>query len=97
MADINTERLARLMAAFEHGEVFRSDNPFDVDDPLAFGTSKAAAMCAAFARLAREDTPTSGSPSPEDHHTALIVAGLLQGMWIGYEYGMREIYPQDDE
>lgn len=97
MADINTERLARLMAAFEHGEVFRSDNPFDVDDPLAFGTSKVAAMCIAFARLAREDTPLVEGMPTGDHHTALVVAGLLQGMWIGYEYAMREVYPQEGE
>ena len=103
---INTDRLATLMAAFENGEVFRP-NPFDVEDPLEFGTSKAAQMCAAFARLAREDTPyihdpDSGPPATpheveverkrEAHDTALIVAGLLQGMWIGYEYAHRDVY-----
>jgi hypothetical protein len=89
---IDTDRLARLMAAFENGEVFRDGNPFDVDDPLAFGTSKAAAMCAAFAEMARNDTPRVTGVTAENHATALVVAGLLQGMWIGYEYAHRDVY-----
>lgn len=99
---INTERLATLMAAFENGEVFRP-NPFDVEDPLEFGTSKAAQMCAAFAKLAYDDTPRpereveglASTPTETEtarHEIALVVAGLLQGMWIGYEYAHRDVY-----
>ena len=91
-SEIDTERLATLMAAFENGEVFRSDNPFDVDDPLEFGQTKACAMVTAFAALAQSDTPKLESMTEADHNTALVVAGLLQGMWIGFEYAHRNVY-----
>jgi len=90
-SEINTERLATLMAAFENGDVFRP-NPFDVDDPIGFSETKACAMVTAFAELARRDTPIAEGVSIEDHEAALVVAGLLQGMWIGFEYAHREVY-----
>ena len=83
MADINTERLARLMAAFEHGEVFRSDNPFDVDDPLEFGTSKAAAMCAAFARLARASVDAIVAVDPSLASNAGLVDDAVRVPHLG--------------
>lgn len=97
MNGINTERLARLMAAFENGEVFHPGNPFDVDDPIELGKSHAGAMVTAFAALAQSDTPRIEGMSEEDHQTALVVAGLWQGMWIGFEYAHREAYGEEGE
>lgn len=91
-SEIDTERLATLMAAFENGEVLREDNPFDVDDPLAFAASHPNQMVAAFAALAQNDTPKLEGMTETEHNTALVVAGLLQGMWIGYEYAHRTVY-----
>lgn len=90
--EINTERLATLMAAFENGDVGRADNPFDTDDPIALGQSQAGLMAAAFAALAVSDTPRLEGTSEIEHNTALVVAGLWQGMWIGYEYAHRTAY-----
>jgi hypothetical protein len=97
MTEINTERLARLMAAFENGDVFDTRNPFDADDPIALGESQAGMMVTAFAALARSDTPRIPEMTEEDHQTALVVAGLWQGMWIGYEYAHRDAYGGDED
>jgi len=95
-SEINTERLATLLAAFENGDVFHERNPFDPDDPIAFAESQPSAMAVAFAALAKSDTPRLEGMSEEDHNTALVVAGLWQGMWIGYEYAHREITPGEE-
>lgn len=91
-SEINTERLATLMAAFENGDSFREDNPFDIDDPIAFADTPACAAVAAFSKLAVSDTPLIEGMSFEDHNTALVIAGLMQGMWIGFEYAHRTVY-----
>lgn len=92
---INTERLARLMAAFESGEVPHPLNPFDSDDPMAFAASHPSQMVTAFAALVTSDTPRLEGMSEDDHNTALAVAGLVQGMWIGWEYAQRDELPAE--
>lgn len=95
MNEINTERLATLMAAFENGDTFHASNPFDCDDPLEFSQSHASQMVQAFAALAKSDTPRVEGMTEEDHQTALVAAGLLQGMWIGFEYAHRDVYGEE--
>lgn len=75
--------LVGIMSDFEHGEGANPANPFDVEiisDRTVLNTIEA------FANMAVTDTPM---PGDGDRETALVIAGLLQGMWIGWEYAHR--------
>ena len=76
------EKLTQAMSEFELGEVH--NNPFELFemDPEEF--EEILDLVEAFAEAAARETPRESEPS------AYVIAGLLQGIWIGYRYASLE-------
>lgn len=85
---MNRDLLIEAMAAFENGDD-GSDNPFDIEqlgevlptiEPFLMG----GAVPDTYVQLVEQ------AASVEDGVMAGAVAGMLQGLWIGFEYARRD-------